>query len=151
MKYFITGGTGSFGNAMIENLIRDPGVDEIRVYSRDEVKQEQLVLKYGSKVTCILGDVRDKDALYRAMKGCTHVFCAAAMKQVPACEANVLNALSVNVQGTINTVEVALQHNVSSVVFLSTDKAVEPITVMGMTKSLAEKSQPPRECDLPCA
>jgi UDP-N-acetylglucosamine 4,6-dehydratase len=135
----ITGGTGSFGNAILGRLL-DSDVAEIRVFSRDEKKQDDMRHIYRSdKLKFYIGDVRDYDSISMAMRGVDYVFSAAALKQVPSCEFYPLEAVKTNVLGTANTIEAAIQHGVKSVVVLSTDKAVYPINAMGMSKAIMEK------------
>jgi UDP-N-acetylglucosamine 4,6-dehydratase/5-epimerase len=135
----ITGGTGSFGNAVLERLLGTEAA-EIRIFSRDEKKQDDMRHKYRSdKLKFYIGDVRDYDAVSMAMRGVDYVFSAAALKQVPSCEFYPLEAVKTNVLGTANTIEAAIQHGAKSVVVLSTDKAVYPINAMGMSKAIMEK------------
>ncbi len=138
-KLLITGGTGSFGHAVLEKYI-DSDIDEIRIFSRDESKQDNIRKKYSSsKIKFYLGDVRDYDSLYSATKNVDFIFHAAALKQVPSCEFYPLEAVKTNVIGANNVAEAAINNNVKKVVFLSTDKAVYPINAMGISKSLMEK------------
>lgn len=135
----ITGGTGSFGNAVIQKFL-DKGLKEIRVFSRDEKKQEDMRIHYSSKILkFIIGDVRDFDSIKRAMKDVDFVFHAAALKQVPSCEFFPIEALRTNVLGTNNVLEAAIQSKVKRVICLSTDKAAYPVNAMGITKALMEK------------
>lgn len=135
----ITGGTGSFGNTVLKRFL-DTEVKEIRIFSRDEKKQEDLRIALGSdKVKFYIGDVRDYDSLYQAMVGVDYVFHAAALKQVPSCEFYPMEAVRTNVLGTENTLNAAIARGVSRVVVLSTDKAVYPINAMGISKAMAEK------------
>lgn len=135
----ITGGTGSFGNAVLERML-DSDVDEIRIFSRDEKKQDDMRHKYVSdKLRFYIGSVRDYNSIASAMRGVTQVFCAAALKQVPSCEFYPLEAVRTNVQGADNTIRAAIQCGVKNVVVLSTDKAVYPVNAMGMSKALMEK------------
>jgi UDP-glucose 4-epimerase len=135
----ITGGTGSFGNAVLKRFL-STDVSEIRIFSRDEKKQEEMRIKYNTnKIKFYLGDVRDCDSIHQAIKGVNYVFHAAALKQVPSCEFYPLEALKTNILGTENVMNVAIANNVERVVILSTDKAVYPINAMGMSKALAEK------------
>lgn len=135
----ITGGTGSFGNAVLKRFL-STDVSEIRIFSRDEKKQEEMRTKYNTnKIKFYLGDVRDCDSIHQAIKGVNYVFHAAALKQVPSCEFHPLEALKTNILGTENVMNVAIANNVERVVVLSTDKAVYPINAMGMSKALAEK------------
>jgi len=135
----ITGGTGSFGNAMVSKLLEyDP--KKIIIFSRDEKKQFDMNNKYhDSRLKFIIGDVRDKDTIFEAMLGVDYVFHAAALKQVPNCEFFPLEAIKTNTLGVYNLINAAILNNVERVVVLSTDKAVYPINVMGMTKALMEK------------
>jgi FlaA1/EpsC-like NDP-sugar epimerase len=136
----ITGGTGTVGSAIVAQLFEhDPQV--IRIYSRDEAKQYELHQKLGARtdVRFLIGDVRDKSRLSRAMEDVDIVFHTAALKHVESCEYNPFEALKTNVVGTQNVIEVALEHDVSRVVFTSTDKAVNPSSAMGATKLMAEK------------
>lgn len=135
----ITGGTGSFGNTVLKRFL-DTEVKEIRIFSRDEKKQEDLRISLGSdKVKFYIGDVRDYDSLHQAMVGVDYVFHAAALKQVPSCEFYPMEAVRTNVLGTENTLNAAIARGVSRVVVLSTDKAVYPINAMGISKAMAEK------------
>lgn len=135
----ITGGTGSFGNTVLKRFL-DTEVKEIRIFSRDEKKQEDLRIALGSdKVKFYIGDVRDYDSLCQAMVGVDYVFHAAALKQVPSCEFYPMEAVRTNVLGTENTLNAAIERGVSRVVVLSTDKAVYPINAMGISKAMAEK------------
>ena len=136
----ITGGTGSFGGAFLRRCLALP-VGEVRVFSRDERKQYSLARRYEGegRLRLILGDVRDAGAVDRAMAGVDYVFHAAAMKQIPACEAYPLEAVKTNVLGSAHVLESALRRRVKKVVCLSTDKACYPTSAMGATKSLMEK------------
>ena len=135
----ITGGTGSFGNAVLGKFI-DSSVKEIRILSRDEKKQDEMRRSYNNpKIKFFIGDVRNKDSLDSAMKGVDLVFSAAALKQVPSCEFYPLEAVYTNVIGSGHTIASAIEHGVRRVVVLSTDKAVYPINAMGMSKALMEK------------
>jgi len=135
----ITGGTGSFGNAVLNGLI-DSNFKEIRIFSRDEKKQEDMRIKYlNSKLKFYIGDVRDFDSVSNAMVGVDYVFHAAALKQVPSCEFFPLEATKTNVYGTANVIKAAVNNNVKRVVCLSTDKAAYPINAMGISKALMEK------------
>ncbi|MFB3902798.1 MAG: polysaccharide biosynthesis protein [Acidobacteriota bacterium] len=135
----ITGGTGTFGNAVLRRFL-DTDIKEIRVFSRDEKKQEDLRLRLrNSKVKSYIGDVRDFDGLLPAMQGVDFVFHAAALKQVPSCEFFPLEALRTNTLGAENTMNAALAAGVKRVIVLSTDKAVYPINAMGISKGLMEK------------
>lgn len=135
----ITGGTGSFGNAVLDKFLNSD-IGEIRIFSRDEKKQDDMRHRYkNDKIKFYIGDVRDLDSLSSAMRGVNYVFSAAALKQVPSCEFYPLEAVRTNVNGTANTIDAALQNGVKKVVVLSTDKAVYPINAMGMSKALMEK------------
>lgn len=135
----ITGGTGSFGNAVLKYFLNSD-IKEIRVYSRDEKKQEDMRIEYkNDKLNFILGDIRDFNSINSAMQGVDFVFQAAALKQVPSCEFYPMQAVNTNVLGSENVLEAAAKNNVKRVVVLSTDKAVYPINTMGMTKALMEK------------
>ena len=135
----ITGGTGSFGNAVISRLL-DSDVHEIRVLSRDEKKQEDMRKRYDNvKLKFYLGDVRDRTSVDLAMGGVDYVFHAAALKQVPSCEFFPLEAVKTNILGTANVIDSAISLGAKRVVCLSTDKAVYPINAMGLSKGLMEK------------
>jgi UDP-glucose 4-epimerase len=135
----ITGGTGSFGRAMVERLL-ETDVKEIRIFSRDELKQELMRVEYNNpKLNFYIGDVRDRDSVDNVMKGVDYVFHAAALKQVPSCEFFPMQAVLTNIHGGHNVIESAIANSVAGIVCLSTDKAVYPINAMGMTKSLMEK------------
>jgi UDP-glucose 4-epimerase len=135
----ITGGTGSFGNAVLQRFLHSDFA-EIRVFSRDEKKQEdmRLALK-NDKVKFYIGDVRQYDSVHDALKGVNYVFHAAALKQVPSCEFYPMEAVRTNVLGAENVMRASMEHGVSRCVVLSTDKAVYPINVMGMSKAMMEK------------
>ena len=135
----ITGGTGSFGQTVLKRFL-DTDVKEIRIFSRDEKKQEDLRIALNNqKLRFYIGDVRDPDSLRTAMKGVDFVFHAAALKQVPSCEFYPMEAVKTNVMGTENVLKIASDCGVSRVVVLSTDKAVYPINAMGISKAMAEK------------
>lgn len=135
----ITGGTGSFGHAVLENFL-NTDIKEIRIFSRDEKKQDDMRLAFlNDKLKFYIGDVREYDSVVQAMKGVDYVFHAAALKQVPSCEFYPLEAVRTNILGTENVLNAAVANNVSRVVVLSTDKAVYPINAMGMSKAMAEK------------
>ncbi|MGI6325029.1 MAG: polysaccharide biosynthesis protein [Bacilli bacterium] len=135
----ITGGTGSFGNAVLERFL-DTDIKEIRIFSRDEKKQEDMRVKYNNeKIKFYIGDVRDYNSVDDAMDGVDYVFHAAALKQVPSCEFFPVEAVKTNVLGTNNVLEAAINHGVKKVICLSTDKAAYPINAMGMSKALMEK------------
>ena len=136
----ITGGTGSFGNAVLHRFLNNDAFTEIRIFSRDEKKQDDLRKKIlNNKVKFYIGDVRDKDSLSSAINGVDFIFHAAALKQVPSCEFFPLEAVKTNIIGTDNVLSVAKEFNVKKVVVLSTDKAAYPINAMGMSKALMEK------------
>ncbi|MEU4675436.1 polysaccharide biosynthesis protein [Micromonospora sp. NPDC023737] len=138
-RVLITGGTGSFGQTMVRRLLgRDVG--EVRVFSRDEAKQDAMRRGIGDeRVRYYVGDVRDYDSVLRASRGIDYVFHAAALKQVPSCEFFPLEAVRTNVLGSANVIEAAERNGVGSVVVLSTDKAVHPVNAMGMSKAMMEK------------
>ena len=135
----ITGGTGSFGNAVLRRFL-DSDIKEIRILSRDEKKQDDMRHKLQNpKVKYFIGDVRNKESVDIAMKGVDYVFSAAALKQVPSCEFFPMEATRTNVEGTNNVLLSAIEHGVKNVVVLSTDKAAYPINAMGISKALMEK------------
>ena len=135
----ITGGTGSFGNAVLDRFL-DSDISEIRIFSRDEKKQHDMRVHYNSpKIKFYIGDVRSENSLRDAMIGVDYVFHAAALKQVPSCEFYPMEAVQTNVLGTENVLNVAISNNVEKVVCLSTDKAVYPINAMGVSKAMMEK------------
>ena len=135
----ITGGTGSFGNTISKRFLSTE-VKEIRIFSRDEKKQEDMRIAFNSpKLKFYIGDVRNYDSIFQALKGVDYVFHAAALKQVPSCEFYPMEAVRTNVIGTDNVLNAATANNVSRVVVLSTDKAVYPINSMGISKAMAEK------------
>lgn len=136
----ITGGTGSFGNAVLRRFLKTD-IGEIRIFSRDEKKQDDMRNQYhDSKLKFFIGDTRDYNSIYQASVGVDFVFHAAALKQVPSCEFFPLEAVKTNVVGTDNVLDAAITNNVKSVICLSTDKAVYPINAMGMSKALMEKT-----------
>lgn len=135
----ITGGTGSFGNAVLRRFLGSD-IAEIRIFSRDEKKQDDMRKKYAnSKLKFYIGDVRDRHSVAAAMRGVNYVFHAAALKQVPSCEFHPMQAVQTNVIGTENVLEAAVAAGVERVVCLSTDKAVYPINAMGISKAMMEK------------
>ena len=135
----ITGGTGSFGNAVLRRFL-DSDIKEIRIFSRDEKKQDDMRhALQNPKVKFYIGNVRNKQSVDIAMKGVDYVFAAAALKQVPSCEFFPIEAVQTNILGTNNVLLSAIEHEVSKVVVLSTDKAAYPINAMGMSKALMEK------------
>ena len=135
----ITGGTGSFGNAVLRRFL-DSGLSEMRILSRDEKKQDDMRRRYNDpKLKFYVGDVRDYRSVLNAMRGVDFVFHAAALKQVPSCEFHPMEALKTNVLGTENVLEAAIEAEVKRVICLSTDKAVYPINAMGISKAMMEK------------
>lgn len=135
----ITGGTGSFGNTVLKRFL-DTNVKEIRIFSRDEKKQEDMRIALGNdKIKFYIGDVRDYSSVSQAMVGVDYIFHAAALKQVPSCEFYPMEAVRTNVIGTENVLNAAISTGVKRVVVLSTDKAVYPINAMGISKAMAEK------------
>jgi len=135
----ITGGTGSFGNAVLRHFL-DSDLKEIRIFSRDEKKQHDMRCLYqNDKIKYCIGDVRDYSSIRSALQEVDYVFCAAALKQVPSCEFYPLEAVKTNVLGVENTLNAAIDNGVQKVIVLSTDKAVYPINAMGMTKAIMEK------------
>jgi FlaA1/EpsC-like NDP-sugar epimerase len=139
-RILVTGGTGSFGHQIVDRLMKENPA-EIRIFSRDEKKQYDMQFEYygNNKLRFIVGDVRNKESLITAMRGVDIVFHAAALKQVPSCEYNPYEAVKTNAMGAENVIEAALFHNVEKVIAISTDKAVEPVNVMGMTKAIQER------------
>ena len=138
-KILITGGTGSFGKTVMSSFLQED-IEELRIFSRDEKKQDDLrKIHNHPKLSFILGDIRNYDAVYQATKDIDLIFHAAALKQVPSCEFFPMEAVMTNINGTNNLLNSAEANNVNKVVVLSTDKAVYPINVMGMTTAVAEK------------
>ena len=138
-KLLITGGTGSFGNAVLKRFL-STDIDEIRIFSRDEKKQDDMRKRYNSaKLKFYIGDVRDARSVAGAMRGVDYVFHAAALKQVPSCEFHPMQAVHTNVLGTENVLEAAVSAGIKRVICLSTDKAVYPINAMGISKAMMEK------------
>ena len=138
-KLLITGGTGSFGNAVLDKFL-DSDISEIRILSRDEKKQHDMRIVYNNpKIKFFIGDVRDRESIRSAVKGVDYIFHAAALKQVPSCEFFPIEAVKTNVLGTENVLSVAIENNVKKVICLSTDKAVYPINAMGTSKAMMEK------------
>jgi len=136
----VTGGTGSFGQKITEILLNECSPKRIRIYSRGELMQNQMSQKFNdSRISFLIGDVRDRNRLYRAMAGVDIVIHAAAMKQVPACEYNPIEAVKTNIEGTINLIDAAVDNGVDKVMLISTDKAVHPVNLYGATKMVAEK------------
>jgi len=135
----ITGGTGSFGNAVLKRFL-DTDIAEIRIFSRDEKKQDDMRKIYNSpKLKFYIGDVRDYQSILNATRGVDYIFHAAALKQVPSCEFHPMEAVKTNILGTENLLEASIQNRVKRVVCLSTDKAVYPINAMGISKAMMEK------------
>ncbi|MFG1525550.1 polysaccharide biosynthesis protein [Halobacteriovorax sp. RZ-3] len=135
----ITGGTGSFGNAVLDRFL-DTDIKEIRIFSRDEKKQEDMRRKYNNnKIKFYIGDVRDYRSCLNVTRGVDYIFHAAALKQVPSCEFHPMEAVKTNVIGTENLLEAAIQNGVKKVVCLSTDKAAYPVNAMGISKAMMEK------------
>jgi UDP-N-acetylglucosamine 4,6-dehydratase len=138
-KLLITGGTGSFGNAVLRRFLRSD-LEEIRIFSRDEKKQDDMRKRYASdKLKFYIGDVRDYTSVLNATRGVDYIYHAAALKQVPSCEFHPIQAVKTNVLGTENVLEAAISTGVQRVVCLSTDKAVYPINAMGISKAMMEK------------
>jgi UDP-N-acetylglucosamine 4,6-dehydratase len=138
-KLIITGGTGSFGNAVLRRFL-DTDIAEIRIFSRDEKKQDDMRKRYNnSKLKFYIGDVRDYQSVLNAIRGADYIFHAAALKQVPSCEFHPIEAVKTNVLGTENVLEAAITSGIKRVVCLSTDKAVYPINAMGISKAMMEK------------
>lgn len=136
----ITGGTGSFGNAVLERVI-ESDIKEVRILSRDEKKQDDMRKRYNnSKIKFYIGDVRDYNSIQGAFKGVDYVFHAAALKQVPSCEFYPMEAVKTNVLGSDNVISACVNNHVKKAIFLSTDKAAYPINAMGITKALMEKN-----------
>jgi UDP-N-acetylglucosamine 4,6-dehydratase (inverting) len=136
----LTGGTGSFGRKFTEIVLKDHNVKALRILSRDELKQLQMNQRFNDqRIRFLIGDVRDKDRLYRAMNGVDIVVHAAALKQVPAAEYNPLEAVKTNVLGAANVIDAAIDNGVKKVMFIGTDKAVHPVNLYGATKLVAEK------------
>ena len=135
----ITGGTGSFGKAVVHRLLRTD-CEEIRIFSRDEWKQEEMRINYSNpRLKFYIGDVRDKNSVDKAMDGVDLVFHAAALKQVPSCEFFPMQAVQTNIIGSHNVVNSAIEHQIERIIFLSTDKAAYPVNAMGISKAMMEK------------
>jgi UDP-glucose 4-epimerase len=135
----ITGGTGSFGNAVLDKFLSSQ-ISEIRILSRDEKKQHDMRISYNnSKIKFFIGDVRDRESIRGAFDGVDYVFHAAALKQVPSCEFFPIEAVKTNILGTENVLSIAIENKVEKVICLSTDKAVYPINAMGVSKAMMEK------------
>ncbi len=136
----ITGGTGSFGNAVLNRFLNTDHFKEIRIFSRDEKKQEDMRIKLNNKkLKFYIGDVRDYNSIEHAMRGVDYVFHAAALKQVPSCEFFPIEATKTNIFGTQNVIDSAIQNKVKKIICLSTDKAAYPINAMGVSKAMMEK------------
>jgi len=136
----LTGGTGSFGKKFTEIVLKEFNTKALRIFSRDELKQLQMAQRFNNpRLRFLIGDVRDKDRLYRAMNGVDIVIHAAALKQVPAAEYNPIEAVKTNVNGAANVIDAAIDNGVRKVMFISTDKAVHPVNLYGATKLVAEK------------
>ncbi len=137
----ITGGTGSFAHKFVEIVLKDYSPKVIRIYSRDELKQLNMRNKFNNneRLRFLIGDVRDKSRLHRAMNDAEIVIHSAALKQVPACEYNPIEAVRTNIEGAINIIDTAIENNVKKVITISTDKAVHPVNLYGATKLVAEK------------
>jgi len=139
LSLLITGGTGSFGNAVLRRFL-DSDMKEIRIFSRDEKKQDDMRKRYNNpKLKFYIGDVRDYQSVLNAVRGVDYIFHAAALKQVPSCEFHPMEAVKTNILGTENVLEAAISCGVKRVVCLSTDKAVYPINAMGISKAMMEK------------
>lgn len=140
-KILITGGTGSFGNAFLKGAVKSEFYSEIRIFSRDEKKQDdQRKTLNSEKIKFYIGDVRDKESVSKVVKGVDYIFHAAALKQVPSCEFFPIEAVKTNILGTNNVLSAADEFGIKRAVVLSTDKAAYPINAMGMTKALMEKT-----------
>ena len=136
----ITGGTGSFGNAVLDKFL-DSELKEIRIFSRDEKKQHDMRVKYNNpKIKFFIGDVRSKESIVSATQNVNYIFHAAALKQVPSCEFFPIEAVKTNILGTDNVLSLAIENKVEKVICLSTDKAVYPINAMGVSKAMMEKT-----------
>ncbi|WP_313698755.1 polysaccharide biosynthesis protein [Achromobacter sp.] len=147
-KLLITGGTGSFGNAVLKRFLQTD-IGEIRIFSRDEKKQDDMRKRYSHpKLKFYIGDVRNSQSLLNATRGVDYIFHAAALKQVPSCEFHPMEAVYTNILGTENVLEAAIRNKVSKVVCLSTDKAVYPINAMGISKAMMEKVMVAKSRDL---
>jgi len=136
----LTGGTGTFGNKFVDLVLKEHNPKVIRVFSRDEKKQYDMQKRLkGQKVTFLIGNVRDKNRLHRAMKDVDIIVHAAALKQVPACEYNPIEAIRTNIDGAINVVDASIDNNIDKILFISSDKAVHPVNLYGATKMVSEK------------
>lgn len=138
-KILITGGSGTFGNAFVERILKE-NIKKVYIFSRDECKQWQMAKKFNdSRIQYLIGDIRDKDRLYRAFEGIDYVIHAAAQKHVPSCEYNPFEAVNTNIIGTQNIINAAIDRGVKKILAISTDKAVLPINLYGCTKAVMEK------------
>lgn len=138
-KILVTGGSGTFGNAFVERILKE-NIKKVYIFSRDECKQWQMSQKFNdNRVLFLIGDIRDKDRLYRAFEGIDYVIHAAAQKHVPSCEYNPFEAVNTNIIGTENIINAAIDRGVKKVLAISTDKAVLPINLYGCTKAVMEK------------
>jgi len=137
----VTGGTGSFGNRFTEIVVKDYSPKKIIIFSRDELKQSKMARQFSDhpNVRFLIGDIRDKDRLYRAFEGVNIVIHSAALKQVPACEYNPIEAIKTNINGAINIIDAAIDQGIEKVIALSTDKAASPINLYGATKLCSDK------------
>ena len=136
----ITGGTGSFGQKMLKFFINNTDIERVKIFSRDEEKQDRMRTVFkDERIKYYIGDVRNYKSINEAMAGVDYVFHAAALKQVPSCEFYPMEAVATNVIGASNVIDAAVNNKVKNIVVLSTDKAVNPINAMGMTKALMEK------------
>ncbi len=136
----LTGGTGSFGKKFTEIVLRECNPNSLRIYSRGEFNQYQMKQEFSdNRLRFLIGDVRDRERLYRAMNGIDIVVHAAALKQVPACEYNPIEAVKTNIEGSVNVIDAAIDNAVEKVMAISTDKAVHPVNLYGATKMVAEK------------
>ncbi len=139
-KVLITGGSGSWGQELTRQLLKYYNPAEIRIYSRSEPKQVEMAHRFKSPIVkFMIGDVRDKERLFQCLKGVDYVFHMAALKHVPVCEVNTREAVLTNIMGTQNLIEAAIENNVKKVIFVSTDKACDPLNLYGTTKAVAEK------------
>ncbi|KAF5414913.1 MAG: UDP-N-acetylglucosamine 4,6-dehydratase [Candidatus Methanogaster sp.] len=139
-KILITGGTGSFGKKFTEILLSEHDPESVRIYSRGELLQMEMQNRFDdSRLRFLIGDVRDRDRLYRAASGVDIIVHAAALKHVPACEYNPIEAVRTNVEGSVNVIDAAIDNSVEKVMAISTDKAVHPVNLYGATKMVAEK------------
>ena len=136
----VTGGTGSFGNSVVKKFLKSKNFSEIRIFSRDESKQDRMAKDYNnSKLSFFLGDIRDEERMFKVCRGVDVIFHAAALKQVPSCENATWETIKTNIIGSRNVIEAAISNKVKNLTMLSTDKSVYPINTMGMTKALMEK------------